>query len=316
MNRKKRAEKVTIGTNGDDHVATHDGRINREVKDRLFKKIFGTEEARENILSLYNAMNGSNYTDASLIEFTTIEDAVYMGVKNDVSFLFNDEMNIFEQQSTFNPNMPARMFVYSGHIYGDYMSSENTVYNQYSSKLQKLPRINPIVFYIGSQSEPEEIIMKLSDAFEPGNKPMMEFQVRMLNINRGNNHELLEKCKPLRDYSNFVHFTRERNADGKSIEESVDYALDMLDDGWVKSYIRKNRSEVMDMVLSDYDEERTMRLLKDEYREEGQENATTNIILNIMGLHNLSFDAAADYINLKGKDRENCRKAVEAQKHH
>jgi len=144
---------------------------------------------------------------------------------------------------------------------------------------------------------------------------MIEFKVRMLNINRGNNGELLEKCKPLRDYSNFVYYTRRANTEGKSIEESVDYALDALDDGWVKSYIRRNRSEVMDMVLTDYDEERTMRLLKDEYREEGREEEKTNMVINIMNLHDLTFDSAADFLGMQGSDREKCKKAVEARKH-
>ena len=214
--------------------------------------------------------------------------------------------------------LPARMFVYSGHIIGEFMISEDSVYNPYSSKFQKLPRINPIVFYIGTQSEPEELIMKLSDAFEPGDEPMMEFKVRMLNINRGNNRKLMKRCKPLRDYSYFVDYTRKGSSEGKSIDDAVDFALDMLDDGWVKEYIRRNRSEVLDMVLSDYNEERTMKLLEDEYRkegrEEGQENTFVNIISNIMNLHNYTFDKAADFIDLQGSDRENCRKAIEAKK--
>ncbi len=57
-------------------------------------------------MSLYNAVNGSNYTDENDITLNTIEDVVCMHMKNDVSFLINDKMNLYERQSSFNPNMP------------------------------------------------------------------------------------------------------------------------------------------------------------------------------------------------------------------
>ena len=81
-------------------------KVNRELKDRLFKFIFGNEANKGWTLSLYNAINGTEYSNADDIELTTIEDAVYMGMKNDVSFLISDTMNLYEQQSSYNPNMP------------------------------------------------------------------------------------------------------------------------------------------------------------------------------------------------------------------
>ena len=88
-------------------------RTNREYKDRLFKFIFGNPENKEWTLSLYNAINNTSYTNADDIQITTIQDAVYMKMKNDVSFLVNNIMNFYEQQSTFNPNMPMRFdFLY------------------------------------------------------------------------------------------------------------------------------------------------------------------------------------------------------------
>ena len=80
---------------------------NREYKDRLFKAIYGrdTTESKHWRLDLYNALNGSNYTNPDDIELTTIENVIYITMKNDVSFLIGNEMNLFEQQSTYNPNM-------------------------------------------------------------------------------------------------------------------------------------------------------------------------------------------------------------------
>ena len=82
---------------------------NREYKDRLFNFIFGREENREWTLSLYNAINGSDHTDASLIEFNTLGDVLYMGMKNDTSFILSNRMSVYEHQSSYNPNMPVRM---------------------------------------------------------------------------------------------------------------------------------------------------------------------------------------------------------------
>ena len=90
---------------------------NIEYKDSLFSFLFGNEENREWTLSLYNAVNESNYTDASQIQITTIREVLYLGMHNDVSFMISDEMNMYEQQSTYNPNMPLRMLQYAGNLF-------------------------------------------------------------------------------------------------------------------------------------------------------------------------------------------------------
>ena len=71
--------------------------------------IFST---RENLLSLYNAVNHSHYTDAKELEIVTLENAVYMNMKNDQAFLLDMQLNLYEHQSTWNPNMPLRFLIY------------------------------------------------------------------------------------------------------------------------------------------------------------------------------------------------------------
>ncbi|MBQ9582382.1 MAG: hypothetical protein IJR21_08415, partial [Synergistaceae bacterium] len=80
--------------------------INEEHKDRVFKFIFGNPDNKEWTLNLYNAVNGSDYKNTDDIEFDTIENAVYLGMKNDVSFIIMSEINLWEHQSSYNPNMP------------------------------------------------------------------------------------------------------------------------------------------------------------------------------------------------------------------
>ena len=123
--------------------------INREHKDRLFKFIFGNPQNLEWTLSLYNAINETHYTNAKDIKLTTIENVVYMGMKNDVSFLIGDTMSFYEQQSSYNPNMPMRYLIYIGMVYSKYI--ENTEeYNIYSNTLQKAPTPKCICFYNGT----------------------------------------------------------------------------------------------------------------------------------------------------------------------
>lgn len=124
---------------------------NREYKDRLFKFIFGHHDHLDCTLSLYNAINNTSYTNTDDIEITTIQDAVYMSMKNDVSFLIEDVMNLYEQQSTFNPNMPMRFLIYAGMIYSKFIK-QNEDYNEFSSSQQKAPTPRCICFYNGTAS--------------------------------------------------------------------------------------------------------------------------------------------------------------------
>ena len=120
-----------------------------QYKDRLFNFLFGSEENKEWTLSLYNAVNGSNYTDSSAIEITTIKEVMYLGMHNDTSFLISDEMALYEQQSSYNPNMPLRLMQYAGNLYEKYIKQRNL--NKYGSTLIKLPVPKLVVFYNGTK---------------------------------------------------------------------------------------------------------------------------------------------------------------------
>ena len=134
--------------------------INKNHKDRVFKYIFGNKEWT---LELYNAINGSSYKDPEAIRFNTIEDAIFMGMANDISFLIMFEINLWEHQSSYNPNMPLRIFLYAARLYEKYI--ETSDYNQYSSKLQRLPKPRCICFYNGTAEQPDKKILKLSEVF-------------------------------------------------------------------------------------------------------------------------------------------------------
>ena len=247
------------------------GKTNREYKDRLFKYIFGNPEHKEWTLSLYNAVNGTNYSDPEEIVITTINDALYMGMKNDVSFLMTSLMNMFEQQSTYNPNVPMRFFVYGGMLYAAYIEMSGE-YNIYSSKLQKAPAPRCVCFYNGTDEQPDRQILKLSDAFPEGSKPDIEVKVTMINVNYGHNAGMMSDCKPLEEYAWLIDRIR-RNA-GNNTENTgaaVNKALDeMPEDFVIRPFLIKNRAEVTIMCITEYNEEKNFAAVRKEEREEGR----------------------------------------------
>lgn len=241
----------------------------REYKDRLFKFIFGNPQHKEWTLSLYNAINGSNYTNTDDLEFTTIENAVYMSMKNDVSFLVNDTMNLYEQQSTFNPNMPVRFLIYSGMIYSKHIDKSKK-YHIYSTRLQKLPVPKCICFYNGKTEKDDRTILRLSDAFSVQGEADIEVTVTMINVNYGHNNSLLEACMPLGDYSFFVERVRQNYTIYGDADKAIDRSLEELpDNSLIKPFLMNNKAEVKNMCITEYDEEKAMAVLKEEFLEEG-----------------------------------------------
>ncbi len=247
--------------------------INTKYKDRLFSFIFGRPERKEWTLSLYNAVNGSSHTDPEEIEIVTMEDILYMGMKNDMSFLITDTANMYEQQSTYNPNMPVRKLMYAARLYDRYIHVNRL--NIYSTKQIRLPVPKLVTFYNGME-EREDDILELKDAFltEDG-KPAetesdIQVRVRMININYGKNKELMGACRPLSEYAWFIAEIR-RNNQGMDIETAVDSALEAMPEEFgLKKFLVANKAEVKQMCITEYNEAETMEQFREEGREEGE----------------------------------------------
>lgn len=277
--------------------------INREYKDRLFKFIFGNDQNKAWTLSLYNAVNGTSYTDENEIEITTLGDAVYMGMKNDVSFLISDVMNLYEQQSTYNPNMPLRYLIYAGHIYDSYVKMKQC--NPYSPYLQKIPGARCICFYNGRQDEDERSALELRDAFETESD--IQVHVSVININWGKNRSLLESCKPLGEYSWFVEETRKNQSANLELKDAIGKAIDdMPDDYLIKPLLVANRAEVEDMCITEYDEAEYNELLRAECeargeargREEGEVKGTLKTLVEFIKEGLITEEKAAKKANM------------------
>ena len=118
-----------------------------KFKDRLFKAIFGRNntQSKQWRLELYNALRGTNYTNPDDLELNTIENVIYLTMRNDISFLVDSQMTLFEQQSTFNPNMPLRGLMYFAQLYQMHLSRQGKTL--FRTSLVKIPNPKFIVFY-------------------------------------------------------------------------------------------------------------------------------------------------------------------------
>ena len=244
-------------------------RVSRQIKDRLFRFLF--ERDKEALLQLYNALNGTAYQDASQLEVVTIENAVYIVMKNDLAFVIAGTLNLYEHQSTFNPNMPVRFLIYLAEEYQKLV--EQAEASIYGMKTVILPAPQCIIFYNGEKEMPEEQILCLSDAFEnQRSRSDVELKVRMLNINYGNNQELMEKCRVLKEYAEFVEVARKYIIEGRERQEALNMAIDhCIDHDILSGFLKSYRAEVLGMLLEEFDVDKYERTIKAEGREEGIE---------------------------------------------
>ena len=244
---------------------TREAKVQRNYKDTVSRMLFRDPE---NALSLYNALNGTSYTDASQITFNMLDNAIYMGMQNDISFLIMNEVNLYEHQSTYNLNMPLRDLFYVAELLQVYVKDQSL----YSSKLIKLPTPHFVVFYNGVEDKPEKRILRLSEAFEvPTGDPELELKVTILNINPEMNKDLKEQCPVLKQYTQYVEQVRCNSAD-MPLEQAVETAIEYcIRHNILKEFLSKQKAEVIKMSIFEYDKEREMELIRRDEREIGKE---------------------------------------------
>lgn len=228
--------------------------VRRNVKDRLFRFLF--EKDRKALLQLYSALHETDYQDDSQLEIVTIKSVVYVVMKNDLAFVMTGVLNIYEHQSTYSPNLPVRFLIYLAQEYQTVV--ERAERSLYGTTQIMLPTPQCVVFYNGIKEMPEEKTLRLSEAFENQSvRPDIELTVRMININCGHNRALMEKCRTLAEYSEFVGVTREFTAGKNNAETALADAVDYcIDNGILADFLRKNRAEVVGMLLEEFDEEK------------------------------------------------------------
>ena len=278
--------------------------VNRNYKDTVFRMLFSD---RKNLLSLYNAVNQKHYTDPEDLEIVTLENAIYMGMKNDLAFIIDTNLYLYEHQSTYNPNMPLRDLFYISNEYQKLLDKKSL----YSSSLQKIPAPNFIELYNGTDTLSDFSEHRLSSAFENlSGEPKLELIVTVLNINEGHNALLMEHCQTLKEYSQYVAKVR-KYAAGMPLDQAVKYAVDeCIKENILADFLRKNRAEVISMSIFEYDkEEEEKKLRKAEYEagvevgvslgvEKGVKKGIIETTRHLLKLNKLSLEEIASVSGL------------------
>ena len=249
--------KNNAGTVKKKQITEKNLKANRNYKDTVFRMLFSD---RKNLLSLYNAVNGTSYKNPEELEIVTLENAIYMRMKNDLAFIIATNLFLYEHQSTYNPNMPLRDLFYISSEYQKLVDHKSL----YSSVLQKILAPNFIVFYNGTEKKEDRLENALSDAYEtPDKEPRLELKVLTLNMN---NKELMEQCQTLREYAKYVALVRKYKKEMK-LDAAVKCAVDeCIQSGILAEFLKKNRAEVIAVCIFEYDkEEEEKKLRKAEY---------------------------------------------------
>ena len=237
--------------------------VNRRYKDSVFKMLFSN---KKNLLELYNAINGTAYDDPGMLEVNTLENAVYMGIKNDISCVLDMRLNLYEHQSTWSVNLPYRFLEYIADLYSKMIRRRDV----YKKTPVELPTPRFIIFYNGTEERPEREILKLSDLYSIKEEhPSLELEVVFININPGNNKELLAACKTLNDYAQFTGRIRKYKTN-MSIEEAVRLTVEeCIEEGILRDFLISQRAEVIKMSIYEYDFDEHMDVIREESYEYG-----------------------------------------------
>ena len=241
---------------------------NRECKNSVFVDLFYEDEtAEENDIALYNALHDEPLPPGTKVEKIRVHNELYMNFKNDVSFGIGGKLLVFaEHQSKVNENMPLRSLLYLGRAYEQLVP----VRKRYRKRRVPIPKPEVYTFYNGKEKWEKEKILKLSDAFimkDPN--PAVELKVKVININPDQNHEVLDRCKVLKEYSIFMDTIRKYQESGdeepyrKAIEECIEKNV-------LADYLRKKGSEVVNMLMSEYNYEDDIAEQREEAYEEGK----------------------------------------------
>ena len=238
---------------------------NRRYKDSVFVDFFGEDkDAKENFLSLYNALHGTRLDAPTELEALKLEQVMYMAFRNDVAYLIDGKIiALVEHQSTINANMPLRFLQYAARLYERIQNPRD----RYLRRLKKIPTPEFYVFYNGEEDYPKSMTLRLSDAFMTlPEKQSLELVVSVTNINYNKGSKILHTCKPLKEYTLFVNAVRKHlkldseNGFKNAIKECIQNDI-------LREYLLRKSKEVINMLIAEYDYDVDIAVQREEERE-------------------------------------------------
>ena len=274
---------------------TIEGQPQLKIRDRLFIAIFGEDDDRSKRwrLDLYNTLNGTNYTDPDALKLNTIENVIFVTMYNDVSFLVDSQMTLYEQQSRPNANMPLRGLFYFSQLYQRFITDNKL--DLHRSSLIKIPNPRFIVFYNGKPDRAERYELRLSSAFEQKDgSGKFEWTADVININTNMNESLVKKCKPLYDYIRLVGRIASNQSQkmeiGQAVREAVEWACeqDLLD-----GFVREQKENIIGMCLTEFNEEIAIRNWREDGIIEGAQAKAVEVARNLLAMNILTPEQIA-----------------------
>lgn len=286
--------------------------VNKQYKDATIKLFLTSEKGR--LIRLVNSVWGTNYSEDTDIEENTLDTPVFMAVHNDISFCCDHDLHLIliEHQSTLNENMPLRMLMYLGRVYEKIVSERNV----YATKRIKLPVPHFLVLYSGEATAPEVQTMNLRDAFEgedfgfPGD---IELRVKMLNINYDENQmpSILKSNPELKAYVSFIKTVRNYMKQDMNLEEAVKKTIFAFSgDPVMGPFLDQNASEVLNMLMAEWDTVQYGQVQKEEGKKEGVITACIESVQNLMDSLRISFDEACKILKLSADMVAECKRAI------
>ena len=270
----------------------------RNHKDSLFCDLF-SDPVRA--LSLYNAINGTDYHDPSELQIVTLKDVLLLHQKNDVSVLFDAKLTLWEHQSSLNHNMPIRGLLYFAQNMEGIIGDRRRML--YQKRVVRIPTPAYYVLYNGMEDAPERTDLLLSDAFLVPTSGY-EWTAHMLNINLGRNKELMEHCPELKGYATLVQSIRDYRTGGLELNDAVVCAIEKcIEDGILGDYLETVRGEAMGMILTEFDEKEWEEAIREESREEGRQEGEDMLAALLKKLDQGSEDYGLA-LNGTNKDRQ------------
>lgn len=275
--------------------------LNHQKYDHVFRIVFSD---KDNLLSLYNALSGKDYDNPDDLVTNTLENAVYLGMKNDISFVIEQRLNLYEHQSTLNPNMPLRGFYYFSDLYRTKYYGERL----YRSKRIMLETPRYVVFYNGKEEIPDRMEMKLSDSYiTPCDDPDLEVTAHIININPGHNGDLSDKCQILYEYSMFSGMMREA-LEAATEENAAEIALEVINEciskGILKDILQKEKNRVMDTILSQFNAEEYIKMEREDSFNDGSKRGKQELLISMVKDGEITVESAAHRLGVSVEEFE------------
>jgi len=286
-------------------------KTNRNFKDSVFTALFSDPDL---LRDLYSALGGVSLPSDVPVSINTLENVLYMDLYNDISFEIGGKLVVLiEHQSSINPNMALRMLLYIARVLEKIVKGRSL----YSERCISIPRPEFYVLYNGTKPYPDENVIKLSDLFEKPqdyglsekSNPLLELEVKVININEGRNGAIVGRCKELADYSSFIAKVRAFLDEGSSLEAALKEAVKYCQKyGILKRFLEIHGSEVLSMLLTEWNLEDAKKVWYEDGQEDGREEEKLKIARNL-----LSEDSTPDFVQkITGLDIETIKKLREA----